>query len=166
MGIKKASFNGISILFLIFVIFVSPGFIEKDVVSNSEIGNKGIFTYMVNNKKFTMENVKAYMRNTTGGRKELSLSNDRFVKFFFINPSAKNFDLSTPASRTAIIRYNEPGTNYVYYPKTGFVNIKNLNDSTKVLSGEFEMEMVMQGKDKVIRITNGEIINVPILFIK
>lgn len=134
--------------------------------STSENTPKAVFTYMVNDKVFTLENVKATMRNTTGGRKQLSLSNDRFVKFFFINPEIKNFDLSTIEAKQAIIRYNEPGTNFVYQPKTGFVKINNLDENTKVLSGEFEMELILPGKEKVIKVKKGQFTNVPIVFVR
>lgn len=134
--------------------------------NNDNANGGGLFIYQVNGKIFKMENVKAYLRNTTGGRKQLSLSNDRFVKFFFINPTSKNFDLSTPAAKEAIIRYNEPGTNNVYSPKAGHVNIMNMNDTAKFISGDFEMEMAMPGSDKVIKITQGQIVNVPVVFVK
>lgn len=160
MRILKFFYQPISLFSLAGILFVSGSFKTR------EMSQTGVFTYMVNDKVHTMENVKAIMRSTTGGRKQLSLSNDRFVKFFFINPTAKHFDLSTTEAREAIIRYNEPGTNFVYYPKAGYVDIKNLDDSTKVLSGEFAMEMVMPGKEKVIRITKGQIINVPIVFVR
>lgn len=163
MRIIKSFYQLLFLFSLIGFIFLTGSFKSNHHFSNS---TTGVFSYMVNDKVFTMENMKATMRNTTGGRTQLSLSNDRFVKFFFINPTAKHFDLSTMEAKEAIIRYNEPGTNNVYYPKTGYVNINTLDDSTKVLSGEFEMDMILPGRDKVIRITKGKIINVPIVFVR
>lgn len=139
------------------------GFQEKNINSQN---SSGVFTYMVNGKVFTMENMKAYLRTTTGGRKQLSLSNDRFVKFFFINPQPQKIDLSTNEAKQAIIRYNEPGTNLVYKPKKGFINIESLDDNNKTLSGEFEMDMILEGKDKIISITKGKLINIPIIAIR
>jgi len=165
MRIIKSFHQPLLLFSVVGIFFLSGSFITEIHPQQTNL-NSGVFTYMVNDKVQTMENVKAYMRNTTGGRKQLSLSNDRFVKFFFINPTAKHFDLSSMEAKEAIIRYNEPGTNFVYYPQKGFVNINTLNDSTKVLSGEFEMDMTMPGKDKVIHITKGKIINVPIIFVR
>lgn len=149
---------------LIALTFLSGSFKPKSILDEKNQAT-GVFTYMVNGKIFTIEGIKAYMRNTTGGRKQLSLSNDRFTKFFFINPTIKNFDLSTLEAKEAIVRYNEPGTNFIYSPTKGYVNIKNLDEDSLTLSGEFEMEMVMTGKDKIIRITKGQF-TVPIIFIK
>jgi hypothetical protein len=161
INIKISTNTYIYTLILISLLFFR--FRENEIYTNT---STGVFTYVVNDKVFTMENVKAYMRNTTGGRKQLSLSNDRFVKFFFINPETKKIDLSTNEAKNAIIRYNEPGTNYIYHPRNGFVNIESIDNSNKILSGEFEMEMVLEGKDKVIRITKGKLINIPIVFIR
>jgi hypothetical protein len=151
---------------LISLIFLSGSFTSPKVILHTNKSEaQWVFTYVVNGKIFTIEGIKAYMRNTTGGRKQLSLSNDRFTKFFFINPAIKNFDLSTAEAKEAIVRYNEPGTNFIYVPSNGYVNIKNLDEETMTLSGEFEMELVMSGKEKVIRITKGQFV-VPIVFIK
>ncbi len=162
MRIIKRTSQQILIFSLILIPMVFSGFQEKTF----PVMSPGVFSYMVNDKVFSMDNVKAYMRTTTGGRKQLSLSNDRFVKFFFINPEPKKFDLSTKESKQAIIRYNEPGTNFVYRPKNGFVNIQALDDGNKTVSGEFEMEMVLEGKDKVIRITKGKLINIPVIYVR
>jgi hypothetical protein len=163
MRIKRILSNRFFIYPFIFISLSFSGFQEKKINSPS---SSGVFTYMVNDKVFTMENMKAYMRTTTGGRKQLSLSNDRFVKFFFINPQPKKIDLSTNEAKQAVIRYNEPGTNFVYRPKNGFVNIESIDDNNKTLTGEFEMEMILEGKDKVIRITKGKLINIPIISIR
>jgi len=141
--------------------FIFSGFIS---IKNPTEG-QGVFTYMVNDKVFTLENMTAVIRTTTGGKKQLSLSNDRFVKFFFIDPQVRNFDLSTAASRDAIVRYNEPGTNNIYIPKSGHVTISKLDENSKMLSGEFEMELWIPGKDKIIKVKKGQF-NCPIIFLR
>src|SRR5690242_14849347 len=127
---KKKLYNlKLSKLFIIplasLVLLTWSGFTCKTVSEET-----GVFTFMVNDKVFTLDNMTAVLRTTTGGRKQLSLSNDRFVKFFFIDPKVKDFDLASQASKEAIVRYNEPGTNNIYLPKSGFVKILKLDESS------------------------------------
>lgn len=151
---------------IIFAFISSTVLIVAGFTSPSgEAVNEPIFTCMVNDKPFILENLKATMRNTTGGRKQVSLSNDRFVKFFFINPEIKTFDLSKKEAKQAIIRYSEPGTNLIYVPRSGNVTIKELDVNSKTISGTFEMELVLPGKDKVIRVTRGEF-KAPIVIVR
>ncbi|MBX9852653.1 MAG: hypothetical protein K2X86_12985 [Cytophagaceae bacterium] len=158
----------IKILFATFIFsacFLLTSFKEKVYFPHTISADAGVFTYMVNDKMFTIENMKASLRNTTSGRKELSLSNDRFVKFFFIDPIPKDFDLSTHGAKQAIVRYNEPGTNNIYSPKAGHIRITNLDENQKMLSGEFEMELIIPGKEKIIRVTKGQF-NCPIINVR
>lgn len=147
------------VTFFTFIVLTASSF-------TSEIqNNPGTFTCMVNDKPFMLENVKATRRNTTGGRIQISLSNDRFVKFFFIDPKVKDFDLSGTEAREAIIRYSEPGTGLIYSPKSGHVTITQLDEHSRTISGTFTMELTIPGKDKVIKVTKGEF-TVPIVAVR
>ena len=159
---KRISFyNPIHSLLLLVVFASLTAFTPKA----SKVAESGTFTYVVNSKEFKIENMKAILRTTTGGKKQLSLSNDRFVKFFFIDPKESDFDLSSLEAKKAIVRYNEPGTNNIYTPKAGSVKISKLDVNAQTLSGEFEMVLVSPGKDKVITIQKGHF-NVPIVVLR
>src|SRR5688572_28954271 len=82
-----------ALLIIIGLVAISSlsGFISSSPLNNDATG---VFTYMVNDKVFTLEHMTATLRTTTGGKKQLSLSNDRFVKFFFIEPKVKDFNLA------------------------------------------------------------------------
>lgn len=165
MTIKSYKYATILKCFLS-IAFIASFFLLSSFISVKDSNKgQGVFTYMVNDKVFTLENMTAVIRTTTGGKKQLSLSNDRFVKFFFIDPQVKNFDLSTTASKDAIVRYNEPGTNNIYVPKSGHVTISKLDENSKMLSGEFEMELWIPGKDKIIKIKKGQF-NCPIVILR
>jgi hypothetical protein len=153
--------KGKLLLILLLPALVLQSFLPKDSL-NSESPS---FSYFANDKLQHIENLKAVLRTTTGGRKQLSLSNDRFVKFFFINPDVKEFDLSTPEAENAVVRYNEPGTNFIYSPKNGRIRITKLDENAKMLSGEFEMDLVTPGKDKVIKVTRGKF-NLPLVVLR
>ena len=151
-------------LILLLPALILQSFIFKQSSSDSETATPS-FSYFVNDKIQNIDNLKAVLRSTTGGRKQLSLSNDRFVKFFFINPEEKEFDLSSQQAKTAIVRYNEPGTNFIYSPRNGRIKITNLDESTGMLSGDFEMDLTMPGKDKVIKVTKGKF-NLPLVVLR
>jgi hypothetical protein len=111
-----------------------------------------------------MENVMGILRKITGGETQLSISNDRFVKFSFLNPKVmEKIDLSNPG-RKAFIRYEDPASLLVGEPVTGYVYITNINQKDKVVSGEFEFEMKItnNGQTKIVKIKQGKFENVPI----
>src|SRR5574339_470548 len=94
----------------LFLLLLLPAvLLQSYTTKESSSVNAPAFSYFINDKIQNIDNLKAVLRTTTGGRKQLSLSNDRFVKFFFINPQVKEFDLASIESNNAIIRYNEPG---------------------------------------------------------
>jgi hypothetical protein len=163
---KKSNKSTLLLKVFLGTAFIASSFLLSSFnsVKNPNEG-QGVFTYMVNDKVFTLENMTAVIRTTTGGKKQLSLSNDRFVKFFFIDPQVKNFDLSSSSSKDAIVRYNEPGTNNIFVPRSGHVTITKLDENSKMLSGEFEMELWIPGKDKIIKIKKGQF-NCPIVVLR
>lgn len=139
------------------IVFVSTAFTPNPTAEK----NAPVFKCVVNNKAYEYTGLKAYMRVITGGYKQLSVYNDLFSKFCFLNPSAK--EMQVTGSHEAIIRYVEPGTNNTFYPTTGKVTIKNLDLATKMVSGEFEMELhSKEHPERVISVTKGQFSNIPI----
>lgn len=131
------------------------------VISSS---NKASFSCTINDKPFIMDNVMGIMRKITGGETQLSISNDRFVKFSFLNPRVmEKIDLSNPG-RKAFIRYEDPASLLVGEPVKGYAYITNINQKDKVVSGEFEFEMKItnNGQTKIVKIKQGKFENVPI----
>lgn len=149
---------------ILFIAFLSPLFSFIYKVSPQE-EPQGIFTCLINDKPFKIEKITASMRNITGGERQLSLSNDRFIKFMFLNPTPGTINLTQPG-RAAYIRYEDPASTVVCKPKTGFVNLLQIDEEQKTLSGDFEMELVMNinGGQKTIKVTKGKLINIPIVY--
>lgn len=141
------------------------------IFSSSTLKNKinaeseGVFSCMINDKPFVIHGIHAEMRTVTGGFKQLSLSNDLFTSFFFINPKKKEIALTPSQKREAVVRYTNPVNLNLYYPEKGSVTIEVLDETAKILSGEFEMEMSARSESgKKIRITNGKLISIPIIY--
>ncbi len=149
-------------LSLISVLFFS--FSTKSQTQVSQ--DSGVFSCYINGKPFVVDSMKASIRKITGGEKQLSLNNERFVKFAFMNPSAKNINLESSNIREAYIRYEDPASSAVGKPVKGFINITSLDEEKKVLSGEFEMEIKVSvnNTSKILKITNGKFSNIPIVF--
>lgn len=139
-------------------------FSTKRSATTSE--NNGTFSCYINEKPFLVDSLTASIRKITGGEKQLSLNNERFVKFTFMNPSAKNIDLASSTIREAYIRYEDPASNATGVPIKGFINITSLDEENKVLSGEFEMEIKVNinNSTKILKITKGKFSNIPIVF--
>ena len=133
---------------------------------NPEIfDSAGVFSCTINDKPYIIHGINAEMRTVTGGFKQLSLSNDLFTSFFFINPSAKEIELTPAQKREAIVRYTNPVNLSLYLPEKGIVRIEVLDEKAKVLSGAFEMELIPKNQSgKRIKITNGKLINIPIIY--
>ncbi|HEX8545583.1 MAG TPA: hypothetical protein VF691_01400 [Cytophagaceae bacterium] len=127
---------------------------------------KGTFSCYINDKPFILEGVNARMRTVTGGYKQLSISNDMFTSFFFINPEAKEFQLKPSNKKEAVVRYTNPVNLNLYYPNTGIVKINVLDEKIKTLSGEFEMELMPKEgvTGKKIKVTQGKFLNIPIIY--
>jgi hypothetical protein len=141
------------------------------ILSSYKIKNKpvsestGIFSCTINDKPYVIHGISAEMRTVTGGFKQLSLSNDLFTSFFFINPTTKEIELTPAQKREAIVRYTNPVNLNLYYPEKGIVKIEVLDEKAKVMSGAFEMELVPRSQPgKKIKITNGRLINIPIVY--
>ena len=132
----------------------------------SDIETKGTFSCYINDKPFILEGVNARMRTVTGGYKQLSISNDMFTSFFFINPEAKEFQLKPSTKKEAVVRYTNPVNLNLYYPFNGVVKINVLDENVKTLSGEFEMELMPKEgiTGKRIKVTQGKFINIPIIY--
>ncbi|MCU0415905.1 MAG: hypothetical protein MUE33_01855 [Cytophagaceae bacterium] len=128
---------------------------------------KGSFVCIINDKPFIIENMKANFRKITGGEIQLSFSNDRFVKFTFLNPTVNNrIDVSVPG-RNHYIRYEDPSTSLVGKPKQGYVLLSKLDELNKVVSGEFELQISVQmsdGNEKLIKVSQGKLYDIPIEF--
>jgi hypothetical protein len=125
----------------------------------------GIFSCTINDKPYVIHGINAEMRTVTGGFKQLSLSNDLFTSFFFINPSTKEIDLTPAQRREAVVRYTNPINLNLYLPEKGMVKIEVLDEKAKILSGAFEMELIPKSQSgKKIKITNGKLINIPIIY--
>ncbi len=150
-------------LLLISVLFSSFS-IQSSTQTSKE---SGVFSCYINGKPFIVDSMKASIRKITGGEKQLSLNNERFVKFAFMNPSAKSINLESSNVREAYIRYEDPASSAVGVPIKGYINILHLDEEKKVLSGEFEMEIQMKGSNsasRILKITNGKFSNIPIVF--
>ncbi|MCS6824302.1 MAG: DUF6252 family protein [Cytophagaceae bacterium] len=106
------------------------------------------------------------MRKITGGEKQLTLNNNRFVKFVFLNPRPGYIDLQKASKREAYIRYEDPATNMICVPERGYVKIQSLDETNKLVSGEFEMDFTLRvpGKTTQVKVTEGKFINVPLVF--
>jgi hypothetical protein len=130
----------------------------------NNVSNKASFSCVINDKPFVMDNVMAILRKITGGETQLSISNDRFVKFSFLNPKPmEKIDLSSPG-RKAFIRYEDPASLLVGEPIRGYAYITSINQKDKLVSGEFEFEMQItnNGQTKTVKIKQGRFENVPI----
>jgi hypothetical protein len=154
--------NRLSIFILVLMLpllFSFHGNNNTVYVSNAS----GVFKCFINDKPYEITGQKGYLREITGGKSQLSIYNNIFYKFSFFNPAIKSIDLSPKDTRDAIIRYIEPGTNNIYYPTQGKVILKELDHVHHLMSGEFEMELRMPGgKGKIIKITGGQFLNIPI----
>jgi hypothetical protein len=126
----------------------------------------GSFYCKINGKPFVIENLQASIRTITGGEQQLSLSNDRFVKFSFLNPIIESkINLENPG-RAAFIRYEEPGTNNIGRPLSGFVTLHKIDKDNNIVNGEFEMTVevvTVQRVKKYIRITEGRLYDIPLV---
>lgn len=131
------------------------------------IAKKGSFVCVINDKPFIIENLQANIRKITGGEMQLSFSNDRFVKFTFLNPVVNNkIDVSVPG-RQHLIRYEDPSTSLVGKPVQGFVVIDKIDEQNKVVSGTFELSITVpmtNGTQKQIRVTQGRLNDIPLEF--
>ncbi|HSZ24492.1 MAG TPA: hypothetical protein VK766_02180 [Cytophagaceae bacterium] len=150
-------------LFLILIVFLSFSIKESKKNHTEE---SGVFSCYINGKPFVVDSMKACIRMITGGEKQLTLNNERFVKFAFMNPSTKNINLESSTIREAYIRYEDPASSAVGIPVKGFINILNLDEKNKILNGEFEMELKVQlhNTTKILKVTNGKFSNIPIVF--
>lgn len=152
--------KGFVVIVLVSALFFS--FVSK--TSNVASEESGVFSCYINDKPFVVESMTASIRKITGGEKQLSLTNERFVKFAFMNPSAKNIDLASSTVREAFIRYEDPASSAVGIPVKGYINITSIDEENKVVSGEFEMEMKVSNSSKILKITKGKFSNIPIVF--
>jgi hypothetical protein len=151
------------LLIILPVIFSFQGKDKIFYVSDSS----GVFKCFINDKVHEITGQKGYLREITGGKSQLSIYNNLFYKFSFFNPGLKSIELSCKDTKDAIIRYIEPGTNNIYYPTRGRVILKEYDLVNNRVSGEFEMELSLPGgKGKVIKITGGQFLNIPIENIK
>ncbi|HVD97070.1 MAG TPA: DUF6252 family protein [Cytophagaceae bacterium] len=149
-----------SSLLLISILFFSFSFKSTDTQES------GVFSCYINGKPFVVDSMKASIRKITGGEMQLSLNNERFIKFAFMNPSNKSINLESSSIREAYIRYEDPASSAVGKPIKGYINITNLDEENKMLSGEFEMEIQvkMNNTSKILKVTNGKFSNIPIVF--
>ncbi len=125
---------------------------------------KAFFTCFINDKPFVEENVSAILRKITGGETQLSINNERFVKFSFLNPKPmEKIDLSNPGRR-AYIRYEDPASMLMGQPVRGYVYITSINQKDKLVSGEFEFDMEIKnnGQVRTVKIKKGKFENLPI----
>jgi hypothetical protein len=129
------------------------------------VAKKGSFVCVINDKPFIIENMQANLRKITGGEVQLSFSNDRFVKFTFLNPVENNkIDVSVPG-REHYIRYEDPSTSLVGKPVQGFVVLDKIDEMNKVVSGTFELSIAVpmaNGTQKQIRVTQGRLNDIPL----
>jgi len=155
--------NFVVIGILLSVFLTSSSFISE----NPTINKKGTFTYFINGKAFVLENVTASYRKITGGEYQLSFSNDRFVKFTFMNPIHESKIDLTQQSRAAFIRYEDPSTNLVGKPAAGYVLLQKIDENNKVVSGTFEMSLrvvMTDGTIKNINISEGRLNEIPVVY--
>ena len=155
--------NFVAFGILLIVFLSSSSFISN----NPTINKKGTFTYYINGKPFVIEGLTGSYRKITGGEYQLSFSNDRFIKFTFMNPVQQSkIDLSQQ-SRAAYIRYEDPSTSLVGKPATGYVQLDKIDENNKVVSGTFEMgvRVIMNdGTIKNITISEGRLNEIPIVY--
>ena len=124
---------------------------------------QGAFVCKLNGRELILKDAKAKYRTITGGHKQLSLSNDKFEAFVLLNPEERKIALSEMNNREVYVRYVEPGTDKIYKPLTGFVDIQKLDLEKGIVSGAFEMVLInRQGGEKKIAVTNGKFENIPI----
>jgi hypothetical protein len=157
--VKKLATIGI----LFCVLLTSSSFISESPTVNK----KGTFTYFINGKPFVIEGITGSYRKITGGEYQLSFSNDRFVKFTFMNPVQESKIDLTQQSRAAFIRYEDPSTSLIGKPAGGFVKIDKIDENNKVVSGTFEMNLrviLNDGSIKNINISEGRLNDIPIVF--
>jgi hypothetical protein len=154
-------------IYIIAVAFLISAFNFKEKASFCNSTYDGIFRCFINDKPHELSGQKGYMRSITGGKTQLSLYNNLFTKFSFFNPTIKTIQLDPVTTKEVIIRYIEPGTNHIFLPLNGTVTIKSLDLEKKVLSGEFEMELIIKtGKTRTIKVNRGQFINIPFEVIK
>jgi hypothetical protein len=157
--VKKLATIGI----LFCVLLTSSSFI----LESPTVNKKGTFTYFINGKPFVIEGITGSYRKITGGEYQLSFSNDRFVKFTFMNPVQESKIDLTQQSRAAFIRYEDPSTSLIGKPAGGFVKIDKIDENNKVVSGTFEMNLrviLNDGSIKNINISEGRLNDIPIVF--
>ena len=155
--------NFVAIGILLSVFLTSSSFISD----NPTIHKKGTFTYFINGKAFVLEGVTASYRKITGGEYQLSFSNDRFVKFTFMNPVHESKIDLTQQSRAAFIRYEDPSTSLIGKPSNGFVLLNKIDENNKVVSGTFEMALSVlmpDGTIKNIKVSQGKLNEIPIVY--
>jgi hypothetical protein len=130
-----------------------------------EISGKAIFSCVINDKPFLEESSTAILRKITGGETQLSITNERFIKFSFLNPKPmEKIDLSNPGRRV-YIRYEDPASLQVGQPVRGYVFITSINQKDKLVSGEFEFDMEVKGYSgqvRIVKIKKGKFENLPI----
>lgn len=132
---------------------------------NNNPENKGVFSFLIENKQHTIPDNKAVIRMVTGGKKQLSLSNTLFTKFCIINPTVKEITLAQGNTSEAIIYYTDPGNLNLYKPQSGFIRILKIDNDKKVVSGEFEMILSSDASGtKPIKIKNGKFTDIPLIY--
>ena len=155
--------NFVAIGILLSVFLTSSSFISD----NPTINKKGTFTYFINGKPFVIEGITGSYRKITGGEYQLSFSNDRFIKFTFMNPVQESKIDLTQQSRAAFIRYEDPSTSLIGKPSTGYVLLQKIDENNKVVSGTFEMSLrviMTDGTIKNINISEGRLNEIPIVY--
>lgn len=131
---------------------------------DSNPSDKATLSCVINDKLFIEEHVSAILRKITGGETQLSITNERFVKFSFLNPKVmEKIDLSNPG-RKVCIRYEDPASLYRGEPVKGFILITSINQKDKLVSGEFEFDLEINnsGQSKTLKIKEGKFENLPI----
>jgi hypothetical protein len=126
----------------------------------------GQFYCVINGKPYLINSASATLRRISNGDIQLSLSNDRFVKFTFYNPKDSTTIPLTSGSRDAIIRYEDPHSMQEGMPVEGMVTLTTLNKQTRTISGKFEFVLVIAGDQlnptRKVQVSQGEFKNVPI----
>jgi hypothetical protein len=154
-------------IYIIAFSLIISSFHFKENAAPDNITYGGIFRCFINDKPHEIAGQKGYMRSITGGKTQLSLYNNLFSKFSFFNPAIKTIELDPVTTKEVIIRYIEPGTNHIFLPLHGTVTIKELDLEKKLVSGDFEMELVIKnGKSRNIKVSKGQFINIPFEVIK
>lgn len=155
--------NFVAIGILLSVFLSSSSFTSTAIPTDK----KGTFTYYINGKPFVIEGLTGSYRKITGGESQLSFSNDRFIKFTFMNPVQESKIDLAQQSRAAFIRYEDPSTSLVGRPATGFVLLDKIDETNKVVSGTFEMAVrviMNDGSIKNITISQGRLNEIPIVY--